>query len=306
MDNVSTLIQKFLASNNPVLHFRNKGNNILVRHWTKYPTAHILYMGNAYGDNYPDKLDFAGIFDPISGEIYGGSYDLKYYGETESTPISDLLESITEEASEIMRDYIQRGEYAATKESRICHWDKDNYLKGSLEHDALDHFFADKPVSPINASYYEVSKYDLDKMAFAVANPHKTAHNHAMQQLEEYANYIGFWLWKREVLTERIKELYSTYGRHTIVKEIAAACCANGMETVRLEIVKDGKTMVGKYETRALSPYRGISSYSSYYLDAPSRRELERLFGRYTDIAPEDIQSIKYGKKVLYQKKEQE
>lgn len=306
MDNVSTMVKNFLASDKMILNFHTQQHNCILVRQTTDCLADILYMGQAWNNNYPEKLDYCGIYNATNNKVYDGDYYLRTLAEIEYIPLSDLLESITEEASEIMRDYIQRGEYAATEESKPLYNDKDNYLKGSLEHDALDHFFFDKPVSPINASQYEVSKYDLDKMAFAVANPHKAAHNHAMQQLEEYANFINFWVWKREVLAERIKELYATYGRHTIVKEIAAACCANGMETVRLEIVKDGKSMVGKYETRALSPYRGISSYSSYYLDAPSRREMERLFGRYTDIAPEDIQSIKYGKKTIYQKKEQE
>ena len=44
------------------------------------------------------------------------------------------------------------------------------------------------------------------------------------------------------------------------------------------------------------------SYYSPWRMDAPSRYKLVERFGRNTDVYPDDVVKITYGRKVLYER----
>ena len=69
-----------------------------------------------------------------------------------------------------------------------------------------------------------------------------------------------------------------------------------------LEIQKGDEFAIIKIEASALR-CMDDSYYSPWRMDAPSRYKLVERFGKNTDVYPDDVVKITYGRKVLYERK---
>mgnify|MGYP001135150009 FL=1 len=87
------------------------------------------------------------------------------------------------------------------------------------------------------------------------------------------------------------------HARRAIMRSVAG----QNMKTVNLEIQKGDESTIIKIEASALR-CMDDSYYSPWRMDAPSRYKLVERFGRNTDVYPNDVIKITYGRKVLYER----
>ena len=70
---------------------------------------------------------------------------------------------------------------------------------------------------------------------------------------------------------------------------------------MRAVIEKDGQQMEIRIKGSTLKNTDRYSYYT-YSMDAPSRNEFLKMYGKNAELWPRDIVSISYGKKTLYHK----
>ena len=68
-------------------------------------------------------------------------------------------------------------------------------------------------------------------------------------------------------------------------------------------VEKDGHQMTIRIKGSTLKN-RDRYSYYTYSMDAPSRSEFMKLYGKNAELWPQDIVSISYGKRELYRKED--
>lgn len=88
-----------------------------------------------------------------------------------------------------------------------------------------------------------------------------------------------------------------------LIKKIMAAV-AGGYKTVNVTTMIDGKKLTFKTDACVLQRDPD-GAYYTFRMAAPDRKKFEDFYGPNRDYLPQEIVKISYGKKVLYQKKEE-
>ena len=121
------------------------------------------------------------------------------------------------------------------------------------------------------------------------------------QSIRKKAREINERLWQIGLLREEVARMEVTPGEHHARRTIMRSVAGQNMKTVNLEIQKGDESAILKIETSALRCMDN-SYYSPWRMDAPSRYKLVERFGRNTDVYPDDVVKITYGRKVLYER----
>lgn len=119
--------------------------------------------------------------------------------------------------------------------------------------------------------------------------------------IRKKAREINERLWQIGLLREEVARMEVTPGEHHARRTIMRSVAGQNMKTVNLEIQKGDESAILKIETSALRCMDN-SYYSPWRMDAPSRYKLVERFGRNTDVYPDDVVKITYGRKVLYER----
>ena len=104
------------------------------------------------------------------------------------------------------------------------------------------------------------------------------------------------------MLREEVARMEATPGEYHARRAIMRSIADKNMKTVNLEIQKGDESTIIKIEASALRCMDN-SYYSPWRMDAPSRYKLVERFGRNTEVYPDDVVKITYGRKVLYERK---
>ena len=196
--------------------------------------------------------------------------------------VHDTPVLVTEEAEEIRdeREYYQK--YALPREAREC-------------------FFGDAKRLHYQPHYY-VSDPSTAEIAAILNHFEDTVDAHAKAFVRKKAREINERLWQIGLLREEVARMEATPGEHHARRAIMCSIADRNMKTVNLEIQKGDESAILKIETSALRCMDN-SYYSPWRMDAPSRYKLMERFGRNTEVYPDDVVKITYGRKVLYEKK---
>ena len=87
------------------------------------------------------------------------------------------------------------------------------------------------------------------------------------------------------------------------MKAITDAINASGAKTVTITIRKAGQELAFKAEAYSLTGHQ--TYYSTYHIQAQDRRKFKAMFGEHADYNASDVIRIAYGRKIIYEAKEE-
>lgn len=319
--------EEFLISNEMVHQFN--GTNILK---IKYnDTIDFLYVPSYGKYEYNSNLKFIGLFDREHQNLYGSSYYLKYAKEYENSyykgDMIDLEKALLDDASTLLNEYIIENKGILMELSKDIF---DKYIqiesnKSEINFHVITNYIYSKND---DKSKFSISEFnDLEKkkklIISYIQNPQRTAQN----LFEDYINKTDiryssfrcnnqdFKLSKKEIIglellvdkykTAKIQELkenpnYEYKKKHDIISSIKDL----NAQMITLTLKHNGETIDIKYPKKQLYNF----FFSTWYIPNLQTREIVKdLYsdiGGYSDFLLEDIVSIHYNRKTLYEDKE--
>lgn len=227
-----------------------------------------------YNKDAPAEQSFTAYASTITQRIADRAYEL----------IGNKPVPVTEKAEKAYNEVYSD----ITARSRALDWFYD---------ENLPHEYFPTPDASVIWNYENELLASLD-------DPDAYVEERAVDYVVKNANKINVCLENyRLVRAEYAKLLLDENGDHYMRKRIAEAVNGSSAKTVTLDLDKDGKQLSVKIEANAMT-YLNTAYYSTYKLDAPSRRRFEAEFGSRADIFAKDITRITYAKNVIYERKE--
>lgn len=157
-----------------------------------------------------------------------------------------------------------------------------------------------------------LSPYSLRNLNFSLAwediidyfeSPERTAENLAQNYYSNNLSDLAQGFLINLYTIQNLETIYRTVTPTSplfLQREILNSVPADAKQ-VSLSLLKEGKSFEGKIEVSALRATHS-SYYNSYFLDAQSRQRFHDIFGRYADILPQDVVSLRYRGKTFYSK----
>ena len=261
----------------------------------------FLYLTGAYGDQIPmergNDASYAGIYSKILDDVIDPSYHLMdVIGRSEGHSADSITHAIEEKATSIAISIIGEKSVEVTDEAENLREDEEYFLKYQLQDEAERCFFERR--TPSFSVNVRVNNLTTTEFVQAVNHPDVLARAQAEAFVRRYAKHINKSLWEIPLIEARLAEIEASNGELHVRRAIAESIHSEKM--VRVEIERDGKRMTIKMEAGHLRNTRN-NRYNAWYMDAQSRAAYECEFGRMSDLLPQEIIRILYGKKILYQ-----
>ena len=264
----------------------------------------FLYMLESWDEGKdPHRLnkgaEFAGVYSCPRNVVACASYRLREIISDDciiSLPLE--VEAVQRMATDRVREVVSRGPVPETNEAETPYNDEDDFTKYKLDNEAMA-CFMDGTV-PQYDDFVKI--YDSDHAAAAVRiinHPEDAAQEYASRYLIEKAKYINRRMARIPRVILRLAELAATPGEHHLRRAIANSI--HDEKTVRVDVEKDGKQLAIRIDACELKR-TSETRYSTYRMDAPSRKAFENTFGSNAYLLPQDVARIAYGNKVLYEK----
>ena len=286
------------------LHFsRGRQNCLLIKSAFDAETD-FLYLLEGYYENDPhktgDSAAYAGVYSHIRREYFDIPYVLRDRAD-ENKCIGEVLAEFSHAVSARIAEMVHDEPVPVTKEAEEIRDEREYYQKYALPREARECFFGDAKRLHYQP-HYHISDPSTAEMA-AVLNHFEDAVNaRAEAFVRQKAREINERLWQIGLLREEVARMEVTPGEHHARRAIMRSVADRSMKTVNLEIRKGDESAILKIEASALRCMDN-SYYSPWRMDAPSRYRLVERFGRNTDVYPDDVVKITYGRKVLYERK---
>lgn len=264
----------------------------------------FLFIVTGYGaGNDPHRLDcvadFAGLYSRSRGVIVSPCYYLRQLVDGEHmTLLPDEVRAVENRAAELVCQAASRGPVPETDEAYEPYDDEDHFEKYGLESEARTCFMDD--TFPCFEARVEANDFHEAVSAARIINhPEEAAAEYAARYLVKNAKRINQRLSRLPRIALRLAQLTTTPGNHHLVRAISQS--VHDEKMVRMDVEKGGKQLSVRIEASVLKRTE-TSYYSTYYMDAPSRRAFESAFGKGADLSPGDIARIAHGNKTLYEK----
>lgn len=260
----------------------------LLESWDEEKDPHRLNKG----------AEFAGVYSRLRHVVACASYRLRQILPDDyiiSLPLE--VEAVQRLATERMLEVVSRGPVPETEEAETPYDDEDDFTRYGLNREAMD-CFMDGTIPQCDGF---VKIYDSEDAATAVRiinHPEEAAQGYASRYLIEKAKHINRRMARIPRVILRLAELTATPGDHHLRRAIANS--VHDEKMVRVDVDKDGKQLTVRIDASELKR-TSEAYYSTYHMDAPSRKEFVKAFER-GRLLPQDITRIVYGSKVLYEK----
>ena len=138
-----------------------------------------------------------------------------------------------------------------------------------------------------------------------IKDKEKNCAKKAQAWISEHYDNICFRLAALQEIKKAYTNLAATPSKlHTIRNIIQAMSSFPDAKTVTVHLRKNEIEFTGKIDADYLRRNPN-STYDYYRFSAPDRRNYIKLFGKYVDFDPDEVKTITYGKKVIYQKKKE-
>lgn len=283
-----------------------KDNVTLILKVAYNDSVDFLYTQYQYRSDNPlkigDKLEYAGFVHHPSGRVYDGSYTLFRYQEEVDTISLDTLKNETRDAiNAALSARVGMKPVPVTEAAEDVRDERKEHEEYQADREAREAFFA--RIHEITYTPHVALELSTEQTIQIVMH----GDNFVTAWADEYilckARHINERLWEIEVSQRRLDALWNTPGNHHTTLAIAGAI-AGDMKTVNVYVDKEDKQVVVKMPGHVMRN-ADTTDYSSWHMDAPGRRAFENAFGRHASLHPSDIQRITYGKKVLYERKEE-
>ena len=274
------------------LHFsRGRQNCLLIKSAFDAETD-FLYLLEGYYENDPHKAGdnavYAGVYSHVRREYFDIPYALRDRVD-ENKSIEAVLTEFSRAVSARIAAMVHDEPVPVTKEAEEIRDEREYYQKYALPREARECFFGDTKRLHYQP-HYHVSDPSTAEIAAMLNHFEDTLNARARAFIRKKAREINEQLWQIGLLRDEV-------ARRAIMRSVAD----QNMKTVNLEIRKGDESAILKIETSALRCMDN-SYYSPWRMDAPSRYRLVERFGRNTEVFPEDVVKITYGRKVLYER----
>lgn len=253
------------------------------------------------------NLTNCGIYCRKNGKIYDPSYDVKtLFGEICAGTRDSLMREFEQAVQKKVEATINNDKAnldiknLSDSESILAlnqheHW----YANGLARHIFLLAPYGKEKVSyhcEYHRGYWVYDEYYENY----ILEPEKCIEDTANDYIQCNQEKILLQFMMNDITQKKIDEIKADKENelHT-VKKIMNIMKDHPARKVKITIKKDESLFVFHYDPSVF--IRDNTSYSDYYMDAADRKEFEKKFGYKLDsFYPSEIQSITYGKKVLY------
>lgn len=290
-------------ANQHELHFsRGRQNCLLIKSAFDAETD-FLYLLEGYYENDPhktgDNAAYAGVYSHVRREYFDIPYALRDRAD-ESKSIEELLSEFSHAVSARIAEMVHDAPVPVTEEAEEIRDEREYYQKYTLPREARECFFGDAKRLHYQP-HYHVSDPSTAEIASILNHFEDALNARAKAFIRKKAREINERLSQIGLLREEVARMEVTPGEHHARRTIMRSVAGQNMKTVNLEIQKGDESAILKIETSALRCMDN-SYYSPWRMDAPSRYKLVERFGRNTDVYPDDVVKITYGRKVLYER----
>lgn len=280
----------------------NRHNYILLKSAFDAETDFLYLLEGYYGSN-PHKAGedalYAGVYSRVLRQYFDIPYVLRDRAD-ENKNIEEILAEFSHAVSARIAEMVHDAPVPVTEEAEEIRDEREYYQKYALPRETRECFFGDAKRLHYQP-HYHVSDPSTAEIA-AILNHFEDAVNaRAKAFICKKAREINERLWQIGLLRDEVARMEATPGEHHARRAIMRSVADRNMKTVNLEIRKGDESTIIKIETSALRCMDN-SYYSPWRMDAPSRYKLVERFGRNTEVFPEDVVKITYGRKVLYER----
>lgn len=265
----------------------------------------FIYMLSCFGNGDPledslsmdNRPEFSGIYSVTLDKVVCPSYNFKSCCHAEE--LIDFRKEITASLAQRIIELVNNQPVPVTEESRSFNGRLDYYSQHGAHEEALRWYFNDDLphgfIPSIDADEWLTPK----RLVMALNHHEQCIQELANAYIRHYANRINARLEELKLVQTEYDGLLARNGEHFYQKRIANVASSMDMKTVQLEIMKDGKPFITKYDASILRS-TGCCSYSIWSMPAASRTEFERVYGRVTGLMPSEIRRILYRGKTIY------
>ena len=267
-----------------------------------YLYAQRQYKGS--GIERRNNFDYAGIYCKQDGRLYDNQYWLQMLVDDEIQSTEALQENLKQAVCRAIerqigndRRNLQILELSAERE-RLANYQRYAY---AADGDARKIYLGDEQKGFCFRCGYTPSDWTEDSLLAYIQNPtqYVTAEIEAYMSNHQEDMLLCF------LRMDAVSAAYTVILENPLdpihkVKRIIEAVRDSQAKTVTVTICKDDIEFTFKTEAHELRR-DCTSTYSSWNIAAPDRREFERLFGRACGYRPEEILRITYARSVLYQ-----
>ena len=265
----------------------------------------FLYLQYHFSADNPlqigEKMEYVGFVHYPTGRLFDTSYNLFHFDDTFKGITLEELRKECEGA--INAELVKRVDNKPVQVTELAEderFDREYFEKYGISEKSRRAFFdAEDKVTFRSQLTLSPNTEDYIQMVMDMGMYVKVwVDTYIMRK----AKSINERLWELSQVQKALDVLHNTPGLHHTTREIAYSTTMD-MKMVNLHIDKDGKQMIAKYPASFLR-MADTYDYSTYHMDAPSERKFDEMYGRSAKLNPQDIQSITYGKKVLYSREE--
>ena len=241
---------------------------------------------------------YSGVYSYRTGMLFDLCYALHWnMSGIEHTSHAEWFDSISRRVNnEIMR-MVSNGKIEVTAAAEEPWNGMEYFVKYRLEEEAMQCFYSGN--KPTYAPHFKIEHMSADEFVRSINHTDEAIEKYASEFVLQNALHIIQRLQQIPMVLGRLEELESTPGEHHIRRRIIRSIHDEKM--VRAVIEKDGQQMEIRIKGSTLKNTDRYSYYT-YSMDAPSRNEFLKLYGKNAELWPQDIVSISYGKKTLYHK----
>lgn len=283
------------------LRFREGGWSRLLFRVPLDDETDALYLLGEYGDTpirLGEKAEYAGIYSRLRDELHDVCYGLREAVEDRyATDRSSTVTLIEAGASRLVVDLVGDGPVEETDQAESVNYDRDYFTQYLLDQEASKHFY--ERTEPAFMPVVHIRDITATQYAQAINHPDEAVRYWAERYIVRQAKYINLRLWELPLVKQRLVELEATEGEHHLRRAIAESI--GDQKTVRVDVQRGGKSLTVRMDADELKRYNS-TYYTTWHMDAPSRRAFAEAFGRNADLYARDIVRVVYGRAVLYER----
>lgn len=294
---------EFLKSNEKSFHIEDnkKHYDIFKIQHSEYIDLLFMNSNNYHKTSIDDRFEYCGLYDKVNDKLYNIGYTLRMdilkldYNDTTYKGMNDLLKEFNQEVQRAVEDYV----YDNPKEFYDAAGD---YESNQQERYVTDHIINNEKEVKYKCNYNSDNK---DNILSYIEQGQDYIYEVALGVIERDREYIGKRLIDIDKTNELLKEIYNNPNHYIHKrKDIVDVMKDGNYGNVHVYINKDGKYFDFKYDANELRHQWDSSYLSTYSMQAPDRRDFEKLFKKYTDLYYDEIYKIEYRGKVIYEDKD--
>mgnify|MGYP000937832453 CR=1 FL=1 len=261
------------------------------------------YTGGSLVQN--EDFEYAGIFCRQDGVVYDGHGRFHFFIEGIECPLS--MEQMGKELEENVQMLVETtlandpGNLSVTTLSPARQNEYERYMQDHLLWQARSSYLYDTMDSDTQfRCAYRFDQWSEEAFLNYILDPNGMTERLAQAYIANNQEDMLLQFLEKKALADTVRgiaaEPESPLHR---IKAILQAVETSGAKSVHVTVLKDGQEFTFKTGTEQL--VSNHSSYSSWYIPAPERREFEKLFGRYASYFPDEITKITFGRNMLYE-----